>query len=320
MGPAVGGLLVTEIGLNWFEGGVGQTPGGMASKRGRTSLLLGSRTKLLTDEGSRSFQEDRLVARRRDASLRPLPMKTISVTLRTMTYSLKQIRRSSHMLFRMDSGNFIYLGNKLSKQNAVKAAEIIRNEIKTSKKFIEEMSVSIGVVHYSDIQPLQTKHSLDSEHMYKVALLRLSIAKNRGGDIVVGDTDIMDIEYNGGKILIVDEDVTNTSVLKAYLNNKEYNVITASNGEEAAEIAIKELPELIISEIMLPKMDGFLLKEKLSLESATKNIPFVLLSNLKNDDSVKRAFSLGIEHYIKKPYMISEILGIVDIKLRREQR
>lgn len=241
-------------------------------------------------------------------------------TLKTMTYSLKQIRRSSHMLFRLDSGNFAYLGNNISKDDLIKTAEAIRNEVKNSKKFIEEMSVSIGAVHFSDIENIKAKHSRDSEQMYEAALLRLRIAKSRGGDIVVADTDIRDLEYDSGKIMLVDEDVTNTNVLKAYLNNREYNVICAHDGEEAAEIALRELPSLIISEIMLPKMDGFILKEKLSYESATKKIPFILLSNLKNENSVKRAFSLGIEHYIKKPYMITEILGIVDIKLRREQR
>ena len=152
--------------------------------------------------------------------------------------------------------------------------------------------------------------------MYEAVALRLKIAKSRGGDLVVSDTDVKDLEYNQGKILVVDEDVTNTNVLKAYLNNRDYNVIVAHDGDEAAEIAAKELPVLIVSEIMLPKMDGFVLKEKLSLDSATKNIPFIIISNLKNENSVKRAFSLGIVHYLQKPYMVTEILGIINLKLR----
>ena len=95
-------------------------------------------------------------------------------------------------------------------------------------------------------------------------------------------------------------------------------MLTAADGEEAAELAYKELPELIISEIMLPKMDGFLLREKLLNNSYTKNIPFIVISNLKNENSLKRAFGLGITHYLKKPYMITEILGIVDSKLKEK--
>ena len=130
----------------------------------------------------------------------------------------------------------------------------------------------------------------------------------------------MDLAYDRGKILIADPDATNANVLKAYLTNRDYNVIIAADGEQAAEMAARELPAMIISEAMLPKMDGFVLKEKLSLESTTKNIPFIIISNLKSEDSVKRAFSQGIEHYIKKPYMVTEIIGIIDLKLKETKR
>ncbi len=240
-------------------------------------------------------------------------------TLKTVAYILKQIRRHSHMLFRLDSGNFAYLGNNFTKEEIVKTAEKIRNEVKSSKKFIDSMTISAGVAHFDDVKNVRAKHSRDSEQLYQAAVIRLRMAKNRGGDFVMSEADIMDLTYDQGKILIVDPDTTNSNVLKAYLTNRDYNVIAAFDGEEAAQMAATELPAMIISEVMLPKMDGFVLKEKLSLDSTTKNIPFILISNLKNEDSVKRAFSLGIEHYLKKPYMVTEVLGIIDLKLREKK-
>jgi len=241
-------------------------------------------------------------------------------TLKTVAYILKQIRRHSHMLFRLDSGNFAYLGNNFSKEEIVKTAEKIRNEVRNSKKFIDIVTVSAGVAHFDDVKNVKAKHSRDSEQLYEAAVLRLRMAKNHGGDFVVSDTDVMDLAYDRGKILIADPDTTNANVLKAYLTNRDYNVITATDGEQAAEMAAREMPAMIISEAILPKMDGFVLKEKLSLDSTTKNIPFILISNLKNEDSVKRAFGQGIEHYIKKPYMITEIIGIIDLKLREKKK
>jgi len=238
--------------------------------------------------------------------------------LKSMSYILKHERQSGHMLFRLDSGIFAYLCSDISKEDAVVIAENIRNEVRDSKKFIADMTISEGVADYSEIEEIETEDKTKAVHMYEAALLRLRMAKNRGGDIVVSDTDILGIEYDNGKVLIADSDETNRNVLKAYLENRDYNVLTAADGEEAAELAYKELPELIISEVMLPKMDGFLLRENLLHNSYTKNIPFILISNLKNEDSLKRAFGLGITHYLKKPYMIVEILGIVDSKLKEK--
>ncbi|MBN2880364.1 MAG: response regulator [Clostridia bacterium] len=238
--------------------------------------------------------------------------------LKSMSYILKHERKSGHMLFRLDSGIFAYLCSDISKEGAVEIAENIRNEVRNSKKFIDEMTISEGVADYAEIEGMETESKSKAVRMYEAALLRLRMAKNRGGDIVVSDTDILGIEYDNGKVLIADSDETNRNVLKAYLENREYNVLTAADGEEAAELAYKELPELIISEIMLPKMDGFLLRENLLHNSYTKNIPFIVISNLKNENSLKRAFGLGITHYLKKPYMIVEILGIVDSKLKEK--
>jgi DNA-binding response OmpR family regulator len=77
------------------------------------------------------------------------------------------------------------------------------------------------------------------------------------------------------------------------------------------EICEKEAMDLIIAEIMIPKMDGFLIREKLLMQSHVKNIPFIIVSHLKTDDSVQRAVALHVKYYFKKPYMLSELLGVI---------
>jgi CheY-like chemotaxis protein len=133
--------------------------------------------------------------------------------------------------------------------------------------------------------------------------------------VFAGAINEMDLNINE-RILIVDTDEVNIDVLKTFLENDGYLVATANDGEEALRIAETYPIKLIISEIMLPKLDGFLLRERLLAGSHTKNIPFIYASYMKDEHSVGRAVSLGVEHYFKKPYMLSELIGIIHIKIK----
>ena len=152
--------------------------------------------------------------------------------------------------------------------------------------------------------------------MYSIASVRARTARAKGGDLSVCESVFGEDPQKKGKILIVDSDSANRNVIKTFLENLKYDVVTAADGEEALDISEKEMPDLVVTEIMLPKIDGFVLCEKLNLHSSAKNIPFIIVSNLKNEDSVKRAISLGIEHYFQKPYMLSELLGIIQLKFK----
>ena len=70
---------------------------------------------------------------------------------------------------------------------------------------------------------------------------------------------------------------------------------------------------------MLQKSDIFLVREKVLKNSATKSIPFILTSHLKTEDTVSRAISLGICSYLKKPYILKELFGIVYLTLKGDQ-
>ena len=129
-----------------------------------------------------------------------------------------------------------------------------------------------------------------------------------------------DYQENIGKILIVDSDEISVDVLKTAMENINYQVVTASDGQAGVRIAIEDEPLLIISEVMIPKMDGFLFREEMLADSNTSKIPFIYLSYLKNDESVLRASDLGVEHYFKKPFMLSELMGVIQNKIKGETR
>ncbi len=117
----------------------------------------------------------------------------------------------------------------------------------------------------------------------------------------------MNIPY--GSILVV-EDVPNIrELLTVTLRFKGYPVVTAQNGEEALEIVEKERPALIITDILMPKMDGYAFVQKLRTDPETHNIPVIFLSaTYVTPEDKTFALSLGALRFIEKPIDTEEFL------------
>jgi len=117
----------------------------------------------------------------------------------------------------------------------------------------------------------------------------------------------MNIPY--GPILVV-EDVPNIrELLTVTLRFKGYPVMTAQNGEEALEMVEQERPALIITDILMPKMDGYALVQKLRTDPRTHNIPVIFLSaTYVTPEDKTFALSLGALRFIEKPIDTEEFL------------
>lgn len=112
-----------------------------------------------------------------------------------------------------------------------------------------------------------------------------------------------------GPILIV-EDVPNVlELLEVTLRFKGYAVITARNGEEALEVVSKTRPALIITDILMPKMDGYAFVQKLRINPATRAIPVVFLSaTYVTPEDKQFALSLGAARFMEKPIDTEDFL------------
>lgn len=115
-------------------------------------------------------------------------------------------------------------------------------------------------------------------------------------------------------ILIVEDDSTVRELLK-YRLNKKYDVATAANGEEALERIEEKTPHLIISDIMMPKMDGFTLARE--VRKMNSSIPFIFLTAKSMQDDVLEGFSIGADDYITKPFSMEELLYRIKAILKR---
>jgi len=104
------------------------------------------------------------------------------------------------------------------------------------------------------------------------------------------------------RILLVDDEADFVEVLKVRLENSNYEVIVAYDGEEGLEKAEREEPDLIILDIMLPKISGFDVCRKLKIDENFKNIPIIMLSAKFQPNDIKFGEAMGADAYITKPF------------------
>ncbi|NNF03893.1 MAG: SpoIIE family protein phosphatase, partial [Rhodothermales bacterium] len=120
-------------------------------------------------------------------------------------------------------------------------------------------------------------------------------------------------------ILVVEDEHTLRRLLE-YRLKKQYDVRTAANGEEALEMVSDQVPDLIISDIMMPKMDGFALQTALQQNPATRAVPFIFLTAKADEQSRLRGRRTGVDDYITKPFDIDHLLSRVDLLLDRAKQ
>jgi len=104
------------------------------------------------------------------------------------------------------------------------------------------------------------------------------------------------------KVLVVDDEERVREMLGFRLRLFGYEVLKASNGEEALEVATREKPDLVLLDIMMPGMDGFQVCSRLKRNEETKDIPVVILTAKADAKDVTRAVNSGASDYVVKPY------------------
>lgn len=116
------------------------------------------------------------------------------------------------------------------------------------------------------------------------------------------------------KILVVDDEKPIVDILKYNLSKDGYNVLVAYDGDEAINIGLKENPDLILLDIMLPKQDGFSVCKKLR-EKITS--PIIMLTARGEEVDKVLGLELGADDYITKPFSMRELMARVKANLRR---
>jgi len=118
------------------------------------------------------------------------------------------------------------------------------------------------------------------------------------------------------KILVVDDEPLIREVIKEYCELEEYNVVEANNGLEALEILKKEEIDIIVLDIMMPKLDGFSTLKKIK---EIKNTPVILLSARKEEFDKLMGFELGSDDYLTKPFSPKELIARIKAITKRSK-
>lgn len=242
--------------------------------------------------------------------------------LKNVVYLLEQQKEEIHALFKINGPFFAYYVANTSHEKATALAEKIRYTISQSEIMIEAITVSIGVASFEQYSPNQfnTPEEL-SEAIYTRATERCILAKKQGMNLVCAESSY-DPEYTEklGKILLIDTDEMHINILTTLLEQANFTIFTAQDGDAALQLIESEIPDMVISEVMVPKIDGFMICERMQMVSSSKNATFILVSFQKNIDTIQRALSLDIEHYFQKPYIPSELIGLIIHKFKQQQQ
>lgn len=121
------------------------------------------------------------------------------------------------------------------------------------------------------------------------------------------------------RILVIDDEEWLREMIQLALRQKGYEIIEAENGEAGIEKAKKLLPDLILCDVNMGKVDGYLTLSSLRSDSATAAIPFILMTGLVDNAGMRHGMELGADDYLPKPFTIDALYAAVEARLKKAQ-
>ncbi|MFA6170435.1 MAG: response regulator [Candidatus Margulisiibacteriota bacterium] len=119
------------------------------------------------------------------------------------------------------------------------------------------------------------------------------------------------------KVLVVDDEPDVVSLLEVLLNSYGYSVISAADGQQALEKARTERPDLIILDVMLPKLDGYKVARMLKFDENFSKIPIIMLTAKVTDKDKETGIETGADVYLTKPFETDKLLASIETVLRK---
>lgn len=120
------------------------------------------------------------------------------------------------------------------------------------------------------------------------------------------------------KILVVDDEPIIRMLLVSWLTTEGFEVLEAANGQAALALAREQVPGLILSDVMMPLLDGYGLLEQLRADPHTAGIPLIFLSARTDRVDLRRGMNLGADDYLAKPFSRAEVLEAVSARIKRQ--
>lgn len=120
------------------------------------------------------------------------------------------------------------------------------------------------------------------------------------------------------KILIIEDDPDIRNMLQYALSRESFHVLTASDGQEGLDLALSSDPDLIILDLMLPKLSGIEVCKKVRTQPQTQNTPVIMLTAKGDETDIVFGLGIGADDYVKKPFSVKELSARVYARLRMQ--
>jgi two-component system alkaline phosphatase synthesis response regulator PhoP/two-component system response regulator VicR len=101
---------------------------------------------------------------------------------------------------------------------------------------------------------------------------------------------------------VVDDEPAMLRLMEFIMQRKGYGMLTATNGEEALQVIRQQRPDLVLLDIMMPRLDGYEVAEAIRKDPATAEIPIVMLSAKAQNEDIERGLAVGVDTYVTKPF------------------
>lgn len=122
------------------------------------------------------------------------------------------------------------------------------------------------------------------------------------------------------KILVIDDEEWLRDMVRMALQQRGFDVLQAENGAVGIEVAKKELPDLVLCDVNMGKVDGYLTLSSLRSQASTATIPFILMTGLADNAGMRHGMELGADDYLPKPFTLEALYAAVDTRIKRAQR
>ncbi|RAV29050.1 response regulator [Sinomicrobium soli] len=119
------------------------------------------------------------------------------------------------------------------------------------------------------------------------------------------------------KILLIEDDPVLRETTAELLELSGYEMLTAPNGKQGVALAVEQLPDIIVCDIMMPELDGYGVLETLSANKDTRKIPFIFLSAKTERKEVRRGMDLGADDYLTKPFEEEELISAIESRMAK---
>lgn len=218
---------------------------------------------------------------------------------------LSAAKPDSGMLFRLSGPLCCLLLPSSSLDEARSLAKTIRQAVREDQGFTRRMTCSLSAT--------ATDEQLEAHQLINIAENRLRYARRQGGDLVCSFIPDDDAVHPGDniRILLLETDELTAELIHSYLESHGCSCMISSDGMTAVAAMHSFQPHVIAAELFLHGVDPMRLREQALADSTIQAIPWVLYSHQKNQAVIERAHRLGMYHFLKKPIVLRELLGII---------